>query len=121
MSEDGSDREVAWLLLVTAGLVEIIYMAALEKSNTFTRPMWTALFIIGVIVSMAGVAYAIRSIPLGTAYAVWVGIGAVGTAIYGILFLREPAGLARLGCIFLILTGVVGLNLLHNSEGAGAH
>ncbi|AFR49871.1 DMT family transporter [Gordonia sp. KTR9] len=112
---------MAWLVLVTAGLVEIIYMAALEKSNTFTRPLWTAVFVVGVVISMAGVAYAIRSIPLGTAYAVWVGIGAVGTAIYGILYLREPAGLARLGCIFLILIGVVGLNLLHNTAGAEAH
>lgn len=109
---------MAWLVLVTAGLVEIVYMAALEKSHTFTRLVPTLVFAVGVVISMGGVAYAIRSIPLGTAYAVWVGIGAVGTALYGMFFLREPAGLARMGCIFLILVGVVGLNLLHNASSA---
>ena len=109
-----------WVVLVIAGLIEIVYMAALEKSDTFTRLWLTVIFVVGVVTSMAGVAYAIRSIPLGTTYAVWVGIGAVGTSIYGMLFLREPAGLARLGCIFLILIGVVGLNLLHNASGGEA-
>ncbi len=110
-----------WVVLVIAGLIEIVYMAALEKSDTFTRLWPTVIFVVGVVTSMAGVAYAIRSIPLGTTYAVWVGIGAVGTSIYGMLFLREPAGLARLGgCIFLILIGVVGLNLLHNASGGEA-
>ena len=111
---------MAWLVLVAAGLIEIVYMAALEKSETFTRPWPTAIFAVGVVASMAGVAYAIRSIPLGTTYAVWVGIGAVGTSLYGMLFLHEPAGWARMGCIFLILVGVVGLNLLHNASGGEA-
>ena len=115
MSEDGSDREVAWLVLVTAGLVEIIYMAALEKSNTFTRPMWTALFIIGVIVSMAGVAYAIRSIPLGTAYAVWTGLGAVGVIACGALFFGEKVSALQLGFMALTVVGVVGMKLAASS------
>lgn len=104
---------LAWAALIFAGLMEIIYAAALEKSQTFTRLWPSAVFVVGVVLSMTGLAYAIRSLPLGTAYAVWVGIGAVGTAVYGVVALSEPASTARLGCILLIMAGVVGLNLLH--------
>ncbi|MDZ7917281.1 MAG: SMR family transporter [Rhodococcus sp. (in: high G+C Gram-positive bacteria)] len=104
---------MAWISLIVAGLVETVYAAALERSNTFTRPWPTLIFVFGVVISMAGLAYAVRSIPIGTAYAVWVGIGAVGTTIYGVTVLGEPATIARLGCLMLIVAGVVGLKLLH--------
>lgn len=79
----------AWAALFLAGLMEIVYAAALEKSQTFTRLWPSVIFLVCVTISMGGLAYAIRSIPLGTAYAVWVGIGAVGTAIYGMVALSE--------------------------------
>ncbi|MFG2683074.1 DMT family transporter [Streptomyces sp. NPDC048392] len=104
---------MAWVALAIAGVVEVVYAAALERSQTFTRLWPTVVFLVGVVVSMTGLAYAVRTIPVGTAYAVWVGIGAVGTATYGITVLGEPATLARLGCLFLIVAGVVGLKLLH--------
>lgn len=106
---------LAWIALVLAGVMEIVYAAALEKSQTFTRLWPTVIFATGVVLSMAGLAYAIRTIPLGTAYAVWVGIGAVGTAIYGMLYLHEPVNAARVVCVLLIIVGVVGLNLLHTA------
>ncbi|WP_343576939.1 SMR family transporter [Mycobacterium sp.] len=104
---------MAWAALVFAGLMEIIYAAALEKTHTFTRLWPSVVFVVGVALSMAGLTYAIRSLPLGTAYAVWVGIGAAGTAVYGMVALSESASIARVGCILLIIAGVVGLNLLH--------
>jgi quaternary ammonium compound-resistance protein SugE len=107
---------LGWLALVFAGLMEIIYAGALEKSNTFTRLWPTVVFLAAVTLSMAGLAYAIRTIPLGTAYAVWVGIGAAGTTIYGMVALDEPASALRLLCVVLIITGVVGLNLLHTAS-----
>ncbi|WP_194815648.1 multidrug efflux SMR transporter [Nocardia sp. XZ_19_385] len=104
---------MAWVALIIAGLVETVYAAALERSATFTRLWPTLVFLAGVSVSMLGLAIAVRTIPIGTAYAVWVGIGAVGTAIYGIAVLDEPATAARLGCLLLIIAGVAGLKLLH--------
>ncbi len=112
---------LAWIALVFAGLMEIIYAAALERSETFTRLWPSVVFVVAVALSMGGLAYSIRTIPLGTAYAVWVGIGAVGTVIYGMVALDEPATALRMGCIALIVIGIVGLNLLHVSSTGEPH
>lgn len=102
---------MAWLVLVLSGVLETVWAVALAASKGFTRPWPTALFGAAMLVSMAGLAYALRAIPVGTGYAVWVGIGAVGTAIYGMVFLQEPASVARILCLIMIVAGVVGLRL----------
>jgi quaternary ammonium compound-resistance protein SugE len=101
-----------WLCLLLAGVCEICYASVIPKTAGFTR-LWPSLYCAAfIIASMYLLALAVRSVPLGTAYAVWVGIGALGTAIYGIAFLNEPAHLARLGCLALIVGGVIGLKLV---------
>jgi quaternary ammonium compound-resistance protein SugE len=104
---------MAWVLLVISGLLETVWAAALAQSWGFTRIGPSSVFGVALILSMAGLAYALRSIAVGTGYAVWVGIGAVGTALYGMTVLGEPTTLARLLCLVAIVGGVVGLKLVH--------
>nr|MDT0659728.1 multidrug efflux SMR transporter [Micromonospora sp. DSM 115978] len=104
---------MSWAVLVVSGVLESVWAVALAKSAGFTRPMPTAVFAVALLLSLAGLGYALREIPVGTGYAVWVGIGAAGTALVGMLLLDEPAGLARLGCLLLVVAGVVGLKLTH--------
>lgn len=101
-----------WIILVASGLLETVWAIALGKSEGFTRVAPTAVFAVALVLSMAGLAYAMRGIPIGTAYAVWVGIGAVGTAAFGMLFLGESATVARVLCLLLIVAGVVGLKVV---------
>ena len=101
-----------WVFLITAGLCEIFYAAAMPRTDGFTR-LWPSLFCGAFIAaSMYLLSLATRTIPVGSAYAVWVGIGAVGTAAYGMLFLGEDRSLARMACFGLILMGIVGLKFL---------
>ncbi|GGS31182.1 MULTISPECIES: quaternary ammonium compound efflux SMR transporter SugE [Actinokineospora] len=102
-----------WIVLVVSGLFETVWAIALGKSAGFTRLAPSLVFGVALLVSMAGLAYAMRSIPVGTAYAVWVGIGAVGTAVFGMLSLGEPATTVRVLCLVLIVAGVVGLKVTH--------
>lgn len=104
---------VAWIVLVVSGMFETVWAVALSESRGFTRLVPSLIFGGGLLVSMAGLAFALRTIPVGTGYAIWVGIGAIGTVIYGIIALGEPATVARLLCVGLIVAGVVGLKLLH--------
>lgn len=102
---------MAWLILFAAGLCEIGWAIGLKYTQGFTR-LWPSLWTIAsMIVSLWLLAVALRTLPLGTAYAVWTGIGAAGTAVLGIVLLGEAATLARLGCIVLIVAGIVGLKL----------
>lgn len=103
---------MAWVLLFLAGLFEIGWAVGLKYTEGFTRPLPTVLTAGSMIVSLVLLGLALRSIPLGTGYAVWTGIGTVGTVIFGILFFAEPATAARLACVGLILAGIVGLKLL---------
>jgi quaternary ammonium compound-resistance protein SugE len=103
----------AWLVLIVSGLLETVWAVALNASRGFSRLVPSLIFAVALLLSMGGLSYAMRSIPIGTGYAVWVGIGAVGTALYGMLFLHEPATAARLICLALIVGGVVGLKFLH--------
>nr|WP_042180702.1 SMR family transporter [Kibdelosporangium sp. MJ126-NF4]CEL14526.1 Quaternary ammonium compound-resistance protein SugE [Kibdelosporangium sp. MJ126-NF4]CTQ88891.1 Quaternary ammonium compound-resistance protein SugE [Kibdelosporangium sp. MJ126-NF4] len=104
---------MAWLALVVSGLFETVWAAALSVSRGFTKPGATIVFIIALVVSMVGLSYALRTIPVGTGYAVWVGIGAVGTALYGMLALGDPVSAARITCLVMIVAGVAGLKFLH--------
>ena len=101
-----------WMILVVAGLLEIGWAAGLKYSDGLSR-LWPAVATIAaMVVSMYLLAVAVRSLPVGTAYAVWTGIGTVGTALVGIALLGEPATPIRLACIGLIVAGIAGLKLV---------
>jgi len=102
---------MAWLVLVVSGVFESVWAIALGRTEGFTKPAPTVVFLVALVLSMAGLAYAMRELPTGTAYAVWTGIGAVGTVILGILLFHEPASPIRLLCLALILCGILGLKL----------
>ena len=102
---------MAWIILFVAGLFEIGWAVGLKFTEGFTRPIPTILTAISLVASMGLLGWAVRSLPLGTAYAVWTGVGAVGTAIVGILLFKEPATAGRLVCLALIVSGVLGLKL----------
>jgi quaternary ammonium compound-resistance protein SugE len=102
---------VPWIVLFFAGLCEIVWAVALKQSNGFTRPIPSAVSVLFMLASVLLLSSAMRSIPVGTAYAVWTGIGAAGVAVLGIVFFREPAAAGRLLCLGLILAGIVGLKL----------
>ena len=102
---------MAWVVLFIAGLFEIGWAVGLKYTEGFTRLWPTVGTAVSLVVSMGLLGVAVRTLPLGTAYAVWTGIGTVGTAILGILLFREPATAARLVCIALIVAGIVGLKL----------
>ena len=103
---------MAWAVLLIAGLLEIVWAIALKQTDGFTRLWPSLLALAAAVVSFAMLSTALKSLPVGTAYAVWVGIGAVGVAIAGILALGESASPARLGFLALILVGIVGLKLV---------
>ena len=102
----------AWLYLTIAGLLEIVWAIGLKYAEGFTRPVPSVITIAAMIVSIWFLALALRTIPVGTGYAVWTGIGAVGTAILGMVLFAEPAHAARLACIGLIIAGIVGLKMV---------
>ncbi|MDO3700562.1 SMR family transporter [Micromonospora sp. C28SCA-DRY-2] len=104
---------MAWIVLVVSGLLETAWAVALDRSAGFTRPVPSLVFVVTLVLSMLGLAYALREIPVGTGYAIWVGIGASGTALVGMLALNEPASLPRIACLALVLAGVVGLKVFH--------
>jgi quaternary ammonium compound-resistance protein SugE len=103
---------MAWTLLLVAGLFEIGWAIGLKYTDGFTRLVPSALTLIAMTVSVVLLALALRSIPVGTGYAVWTGIGAVGTALLGIVLFGESVSVARLGCIALIVAGIVGLKVV---------
>jgi quaternary ammonium compound-resistance protein SugE len=103
---------MAWLYLALAGMFEIGWAAGLKHTQGFTRMLPTLATIGAMAVSFGFLGLALKSLPLGTAYAIWTGIGTVGTVIFGIFVLGEPASAARMGCILLIVAGIGGLKLL---------
>lgn len=100
---------MAWLVLIVSGMFETVWAVALAETKGFTRLMPSLVFGAALVVSMGGLAYALKSIPVGTGYAVWVAVGAVGTAVYGMVALGEPATVVRMLCLLFIVVGVVGL------------
>lgn len=102
---------MAWIYLVLAGIFEIGWAIGLKYTDGFSKPMPTVLTVISMIISLALLGFALKTLPVGTAYAIWTGIGTVGTAVLGIALLGEPATAARLACIALIVSGIIGLKL----------
>jgi quaternary ammonium compound-resistance protein SugE len=102
----------AWLVLVAAGVLEIVWAIGLKYADGFTRLAPSLVTIVAATASFWLLALAIKVLPVGTAYAAWTGIGAVGTAVLGMLLFGEPATVARLVCIAMIVAGIAGLKLL---------
>jgi quaternary ammonium compound-resistance protein SugE len=102
-----------WLLVVVSGLLEAGWAIGLKSSHGFTRPLPTVLTLAGMIASFVMLSIAARDLPIGTAYAVWVGIGAIGAALLGIVLYREPVSALRIASLALLLLGIVGLKLAH--------
>ncbi|WP_018239506.1 quaternary ammonium compound efflux SMR transporter SugE [Ensifer sp. BR816] len=102
---------MAWFTLLLAGLLEIGWAIGLKYTDGFTRLTPTVLTVGSMILSIALLGLAVRTLPLGTAYAVWTGIGTIGTVVLGIILFAEPMTVARLGCIGLIVAGIAGLKL----------
>lgn len=100
-----------WIILFIAGLLEVVWAIGLKYTHGFTRLTPSIITVSAMIVSILLLSWAMRSLPVGTAYAVWTGIGAVGAAITGILLLGESASLARIASLALIVAGIIGLKL----------
>lgn len=103
---------MAWLYLFVAGLFEIGWAIGLKYTQGFTRLVPTALTLASMVVSLGLLGLALKTLPVGTAYAIWTGVGTIGTAALGIVLLGEPAHALRLACIGLIVAGIVGLKLV---------
>lgn len=104
---------MAWLILVVAGLFEVGWAIGLKYTEGFSRLWPSVATIAAMVASVVLLGWAMRSLPVGTAYAVWTGIGAVGTVLLGIVLFQEPATAARLLCVGLIVAGILGLKLTH--------
>lgn len=105
---------MAWMHLIVAGLLEIFWVICLKYTDGFSKLWPSVLTIAGMIASFYFLAQALKTIPLGTGYAIWTGIGAAGTAVLGIILFSESAAWPRLACIVLIIAGIVGLKLTSN-------
>jgi quaternary ammonium compound-resistance protein SugE len=102
---------MAWFVLFLAGLLEIGWAVGLKYTAGFTRPLPTVLTVVSMVTSLGLLGLSLKTLPLGTAYAIWTGVGTLGTAVLGIALFGEEANVARLACIGLIVAGIVGLKL----------
>ena len=102
---------MTWIILILAGLLEVTWAVGLKYTEGFTRLTPTVLTLAAMAGSVGLLGLALRTLPLGTAYAIWTGIGTVGTVIFGIIVLGEPASAVRLGCIAMIVAGILGLKM----------
>lgn len=102
---------MAWIYLVVAGVLEIVWAVGIKYTEGFSRLVPSAIVIVAMAASVYCLAQALKSIPVGTGYAIWTGIGAAGTAILGMILFAEPATALRIGCIGLIVAGIVGLKV----------
>ena len=104
---------MSWIVLVISGVLEAVWATALGKSEGFAKLWPSVVFVVAIVASMVGLAYAMRDLPVGTAYAAWVGIGAVLTVVYAMATGDEPASLLKAAFLVMIIGGVVGLKLVH--------
>ncbi len=104
---------MAWIVLVVSGMLETVWATALERSAGFSRPVPVVVFGVSLVLSMAGLGYALRTLPVGTGYAVWVGVGVVLTAVVGMVAFGESASVARIISLVLVVAGVAGLKFFH--------
>lgn len=102
---------MSWLILLLAGLFEMAWAIGLKYTDGFTRPLPTLLTVSAIIISLALLSLAMKGLPLGTAYAVWTGIGAIGTLIAGVILFGEPITLLRMASAALIICGLIGLKI----------
>lgn len=108
-----SATTVAWIWVLVGGLFEVVWAVGLKRTDGFTRLMPSAIVIAAMMASLYALAQGLKVLPTGTGYAVWVGVGAVGAVLWGILVEGEPAGAVRIACLVLIVAGIVGLKLVH--------
>lgn len=106
----------AWVMLFIAGLLEVAWAFLMKHSEGFTKPAPTIGFLVTLVLSMFLLSQALKSLPVGTAYAVWTGIGAVGTAILGIVFLGESRDLIKIISMVLLVAGIIGLGISANTQ-----
>ena len=107
---------MAWIVLVASGVLEAVWATALGRAEGFTKLVPSLVFLVALVMSMAGLSYAVKSLPTGTAYAVWVGIGASLTVIYGMLSGTEPVSVAKVLLIIGLIACVIGLKLVHDGS-----
>lgn len=100
-----------WVILFVAGLLEVVWASMLKQSEGFTKPVPTVIFFISLLLSMFLLSQALKSLPVGTAYAVWTGIGAAGTAVLGMLLLGESRDVLKLISLVMLVGGIIGLRL----------
>lgn len=105
---------MAWVYLIAAGLFECVWAIGLKYTEGFSKPIPSLITVVAMAISFALLSNAMRTIPIGTAYAIWTGIGAVGVALIGMFFLGESKEVLRLLCLLLIVCGIVGLKLVSN-------
>jgi quaternary ammonium compound-resistance protein SugE len=103
----------AWTLLLIAGLLEVVWAVSMKASDGFSRHLYTGITLVAAGLSFWLLGLALRSLPVGTAYAIWTGIGAVGAAVLGMVLFKEPVTAARIVCIAAIVGGILGLKFLH--------
>ena len=106
---------MAWIVLVASGVLEAVWATALGRAEGFTKLVPSLVFLVALVLSMAGLSYAVKSLPTGTAYAVWVGIGASLTVVYGMLSGTEPVSVAKVLLIAGLIACVSGLKLVHDA------
>ncbi|NLA28580.1 MAG: multidrug efflux SMR transporter [Propionibacterium sp.] len=104
---------MSWFILILSGLMETVWASALAHSDGFRNTKMVIVFLIAMVASMAGLGLALKDLPIGTAYAVWTGIGAVGTAAVGMILFGDPVSVGRIVCLVLIVSGIVGLKVLN--------
>jgi quaternary ammonium compound-resistance protein SugE len=109
-------KQMPWVYVVIAGLLEIAWALGLKWSDGFSKPLPSVVTVVLMILSFVVLSQGVKSLPIGTAYAVWTGIGAAGTAVFGMIVFREPASAVRLACVGLIVLGIVGLKLTVESK-----
>ncbi|MHC0449211.1 MAG: DMT family transporter [Candidatus Lariskella arthropodorum] len=102
---------MSWVYLIIAGMLEIVFAVSLKLMDGHKNLLWSALFYISMVLSFVFLSFAMRSIPVGTAYAIWTGIGTAGVAAVGICFLGEPFAIARVACLVLLVVSIIGLKL----------
>ena len=109
---------MAWVVLFIAGLFETAWAIGLKQSAGLTKPGWAVFTLVTLVISMVMLAWSLKTLPVGTGYAVWTGIGAIGAATLGIVLFKEPATVARLFCLSLIIAGIVGLKFVTPEQGS---
>lgn len=107
---------MAWIYLTIAGIFEIAWAVGIKYTESWTKLWPSAFTILSMIAGFYFLSLALKELPIGTAYAIWTGIGTIGVALYGILFFDEPADIYRILCILLIVSGIIGLRILNTSQ-----